>query len=275
MSDSSNLVSGNLAVFSIFDITQSLMVGQRSAMVTVVSGPKKCSLHFEGGQVVSALDWMLRTGERAVIEVFSWTHGTFCIDFNAPAAEHNVKTPTDHLLLEVARNLDEAHRDRGVDAKKTDDATKSVISKDVESRVDNQLKNQVNAVFKRVALTSGPSRNRYTLDAFDVLLQALLEMSGTVLFLKPGQRPRLRTAQGFATIKDEAIERAEIEGFLRSLLSETAAGSGAAPRAAAPRTRGRERRPGRHGREPVSPRPGSRTLPPLAPPTRAARWRSG
>ena len=223
MSDPRQSVTGSLSAFSIFDITQSLMVGQRSATVTIQSGVKKGTLSFEGGQITAAIDHQLRNGDRAVMEIFAWDVGEFSIDFETPPLVKNVNTPTDHLLLEVARTLDEARRDRGVKSDNKDAQAKTVITKDVEDRVENQIKNQVNAVFKRVALTSGPTRSRYSLDAFDSLLQALLELSGTVLFLKPGQRPRVRTATGFAIIKDEAIERSEIEGFLRTLLSETEA----------------------------------------------------
>lgn len=223
MADTEKKLVGDLSVFSIVDIIQSLMMGRRTALLSLQSGEKKGALHVETGQIVYAVDHQLRQGNRAAVEVLNWTEGVFIVDFEAPSVKHNVSSPTEHLLLEIARNTDEARKDLDEKTSTPEAPSQATVSKDVGDRFDAQLKSQVNAIFKRVASTSAPQRSRYSLDAFDSLLQALVELSGTVLFLKPGQRPRVRTSEGFAVIKEEAIERAEIEGFLRSLLSETEA----------------------------------------------------
>ena len=48
------LVQGDLASFSIFDITQTLLSGRKTAYVSVESGIHRGYLSFQGGQIVHA-----------------------------------------------------------------------------------------------------------------------------------------------------------------------------------------------------------------------------
>lgn len=221
MSEATKSVSGDLKAFNIFDVTQSLMSGRKTALVTVQSSNRKGYVYFRDGQIVSALDDALNKGQSAVMDIFSWTGGSFTIDFEVQPDEVNIDLPTDHLLLEVARNLDEVRHERGMEPEAEADSDEVVG--DLKQRVGDKLRSRLNKVFKEVAVAAEPGRARYTANAFDSLLQALLELSGTVLFLRPGHRPRIKSSNGFATLKDETISADEIEGFLRSLLSEAEA----------------------------------------------------
>jgi len=224
MNDATRSVNGDIKAFNIFDITQSLMSGRKTALVTVQSANRKGYVYFREGQIVSALDDALNKGEQAVMDIFSWTEGTFTIDFDVLPDNVNIELPTDHLLLEVARNLDEVRHDRGLDPDaETDGHEPEDVGSEMKGRVDEKLRTRLNSVFKQVAADAEPGRARYTANAFDSLLQALLELSGTVLFLRADHRPRVKTTTGFATLKDETIAADEIRGFLDGLLSENEA----------------------------------------------------
>ena len=217
-------VSGDLKAFNIFDVTQSLMSGRKTALVTVQAGSRRGYVNFREGQIVSALDDALNKGEHAVMDIFSWTEGSFTIDFDVLPEETNIDLPTDHLLLEVARNLDEVRRDRElVPVEHPLRQDSEDVGGDMRERVGAKLRSRLNSVFKQVAVEAEPGRARYTANAFDALLQALLELEGTVLFLRAGHRPRIKTSSGFSTLKDEVIGEDELRGFLDGLLSESEA----------------------------------------------------
>ena len=86
-----NSVNGDLQAFSIFDVTQSLMIGRKTAQVTIESGIKRGFLHFKEGQIVAALDDQFRIGEAAATSLFSWRGGTFCIDFDKEIDKQNIE----------------------------------------------------------------------------------------------------------------------------------------------------------------------------------------
>lgn len=213
------LIHGDLKAFGIFDITQSLMMGRKTAQVTILSGHRKGYVYFKSGQIVAATDDSLATGERAAMNVFSWTGGTFTIDFEREAEEVTIKIPTDTLLLEVARNIDEIKRDEGIKEESIEGSAK--VEDTLRDRVQEKLKSELNSVFRSVAAKVEPQRARYTRNAFDALLQALVDLQGSALFLRPEQRPKIRAANHFISIKDEIISEDELEGFLGCLLSES------------------------------------------------------
>ncbi|MCA9320773.1 MAG: DUF4388 domain-containing protein [Planctomycetes bacterium] len=216
-SNEAHRVAGDLKNFSIFDITHTLMMSRKTALVSIQRGQKKGYVYFQDGQIVSALDDDLNTGEKAAFKIFFWRGGHFTIDFDVVAPERNIKLQTENLLLEIARNLDENTRDSLIQ----DDG--SDASGAVEEQFEDRFRNELNKVFQQVESSTSPSRARYTVAAFDALLAALNDLDGTALFLRPGCRPRIKTREGFTTIKQEAVKDGEIEGFLNALLSNSEA----------------------------------------------------
>jgi Tfp pilus assembly pilus retraction ATPase PilT len=208
-------VQGDLASFSIFDITQTLLSGHKTGQVAIESGIHRGFLSFENGQIVSAIDDQLNSGEKAVFGIFSWRRGSFTIDFDACPKEHNVKVPTDSLLLEIARQIDEASRDAPSGA--GDDEQ---VGEAMERNLGAKLKSKLTSIFKHVAEQAEPARDRYTRRAFDRLLGPLLELRGSGLFIRRGLQPRVKTPEGFVTLKDSVLEENEISGFLMATLSE-------------------------------------------------------
>lgn len=220
MNQQSGQVEGSLEAFSLFDLTQSLMMGRRSATVSLESEGRKGWLHLQEGQIIAAMDHTLVEGEKAAMTIFSWTTGTFCIDFEARTPVRNIETPTDSLLMEVARNVDEVRRDKGLPAEGLLPSNEAHdVEDEVTHRFENKLQEDLSGAFKRVAEDTAPSRQRYSSHSFDALLKALLDLEGRVLFLREGLRPRVRSDRGFSNLRDEEIGHDEISGFLTAVLT--------------------------------------------------------
>lgn len=216
----SNLVRGDLAAFNIFDVTQSLMMGRKTAEVTIQNEARIGYIYFQDGQIVAALDDALATGERAAMNLFSWREGTFAIDMGKEPTATNIEMPTDHLLLEVARNMDEVRRDHGLGEEEAPGDPNDEVAANVQERIEDRLRNELNSAFHQVATAAEPARARYTQNAFDACLRELIDLSGTVLFLRPGTQPRIKTSQGFETMRGEVIDGDEVDSFLNGLLSD-------------------------------------------------------
>ena len=219
---SEGILQGDLESFSIFDVAQSLLMGRKTAKVLVQSGSKRGVLFFHEGQITYALDENLGVGEGAAMVIFSWHRGSFSIDFSAAAPEPNITMPTDSLLLEVARNIDEIQREQGVDAR---DPTRARADEDrleggVRHRNSEKLRIELKSLFQEVASAAEPVRPRHTVNAFDASLNALLDLQGSALFLRPGEPPRIRTPKGFESIRDDVITEDDVAGFLRNALSQ-------------------------------------------------------
>ncbi len=218
MADSgSKSVKGDLKSFSIFDITHTLMMSRKTALVTIERGGKKGFVHFEKGQIVSALDDTLNVGEQAAFKIFFWRGGLFSIDFDVRPRERNVKLDTENLLLEIARQMDENKHENRMD---DGDGDASAV---LEEQFEDRFKRELTRVFDQVATDKSPARDRYTVRAFDDLLIALNDLGGSALFLRPGGKPRIKTGTGFTTIEQDLVAPGEIEGFLNSLLTPSEA----------------------------------------------------
>jgi Tfp pilus assembly pilus retraction ATPase PilT len=209
-------LTGDLEAFGIFDLTQSLMLGQRTAVVTLSFESRRGYVSFKEGQIVGALDDSLRGGEEALASLFGWRRGQFTVEFDRPPMEVNISTPTDSLLLGLARHFDEAKQESGDGPASRDEDVKDAVC----DRVSDELRQRVNRIFKRVANSSEPARARYTRSAFDTLLRALLDLGGQVLLLRPGEPPRVRVGQSFSELREAALSEDEIDGFLALALSE-------------------------------------------------------
>jgi Tfp pilus assembly pilus retraction ATPase PilT len=214
----SKRVEGDLKSFTIFDITQTLLAGRKTAAVQVAHGSRRGFLHFQDGQIVHASDDAANLGEAAAFAIFTWRDGSFSIDFDATAPGRNIDRSTDWLMLEVARNLDEARAE-------SDAAPGLAAAQDVErvvgDKVENRLRHELNAAFKKIVDGAEPTRARYVRDAFDGTLKALLDRGGSALFLKPGAPPRVKTAEGVVALDDAPLSADELRGFLQNALSES------------------------------------------------------
>jgi len=213
-------VTGDLRAFSIFDVTQSLMMGRKSAEVIVQSGNRKGFLWFLRGQIVAALDDRLQKGEPAATRIFAWRGGSFSINFEAVIEQKNIHVATDCLLLEVARNLDEVRRDQGLDEEVLSDEEQHDVANEVQERLEDKLRHKLNNAFHQVATSMEPARVLFRSDAFDEQLRSLLKMEGNALFLQPGRRPLVRSERHFKELSAQTVKREELELYLNAILSE-------------------------------------------------------
>jgi Tfp pilus assembly pilus retraction ATPase PilT len=108
-------VLGDLEAIALFDICQFLMIGRKTGTLRVESRGRRATLTWIDGQIVGAIDEGLKEGEGALARVLGWTNGTFEFAPGPVAAgsPSRITTPTDALLLEAARHLDEAAAARG------------------------------------------------------------------------------------------------------------------------------------------------------------------
>jgi CheY-like chemotaxis protein len=106
------MVAGRLSEMSLIDWMQSLEQGRKTCALIVRHGTDECFLYFDEGQVTHATYGAL-TGDQAVFKVLTWTDGDWELDFSKTATEHTTTMPTQGLMMEGLRLLDEASRDAG------------------------------------------------------------------------------------------------------------------------------------------------------------------
>lgn len=110
-------LSGNLASMGVVDLLQVMETGSKSGIVHVSSDPTKSggyvahgqergTMFFRDGDVVDAKLGEL-TGAEVVYRMLLWEDGVFEIEFKQISREDVVKLPTQTVLLEGMRRVDE------------------------------------------------------------------------------------------------------------------------------------------------------------------------
>jgi DNA-binding response OmpR family regulator len=112
--------NGTLAGMGLVDLFQLIETGRKSCVLRVTTDRARSGgftqdseengrLFFKDGQLIDAETSRLR-GERATYRMFLWDDGSFELDFNLPARQAVIDTPTQALLLEGMRRVDEWSR---------------------------------------------------------------------------------------------------------------------------------------------------------------------
>ena len=104
------VLRGSLSQMNVIDLVQSLEMGRKSCLLTMMNGGDKCEIYVSQGQVKHAVYGPI-AGDEAVFKVLRWTDGNFQIDFNGKSALETTTLNTQGLLMEGLRLLDEAQRD--------------------------------------------------------------------------------------------------------------------------------------------------------------------
>lgn len=102
-------VVGRLNELALVELLQTLSLGGRTAEVTLSGGPEPGVLHLDNGALVSARAGDLG-GEEALYAMASQQEGRFAVRFDVPPGERDIFTPTEFLLLEAVRRVDEQRR---------------------------------------------------------------------------------------------------------------------------------------------------------------------
>lgn len=105
-------VSGRLSEMNLLDWMSSLEQGRKTCALVLRNGPDTCTLYFNEGQVTHATYGDL-VGDPAVFKVLTWTEGDWELDFAKTASQQTTTMPTQGLMMEGLRILDEANRDAG------------------------------------------------------------------------------------------------------------------------------------------------------------------
>jgi len=83
-----------------------LMLGMKTACVTVQSGEKKGVLWFHNGTTVHAKAGH-KAGVNAVEDMLRWKSGNFSIEHGIETEKRTIEMDTMHLLIECLHKIDE------------------------------------------------------------------------------------------------------------------------------------------------------------------------
>jgi len=97
---------GHLEKISIHEIMRGLSLMGKSGQLLVVYGNRKGLLSFMQGHVIHAAVGNLK-GEKGIYRLLLWRNGQFLFDPQTPPMVQNVRTPTETLVMECARRLEQ------------------------------------------------------------------------------------------------------------------------------------------------------------------------
>lgn len=99
-------ISGDLENLSMPDIVQTVVVGMKTACVTIKAGRRTGKIWFENGMPQRA-ECGKKRGENAFYEIVTWDKGGFLIEHGITAGEANLEGDAMFLLMEGLRRMDE------------------------------------------------------------------------------------------------------------------------------------------------------------------------
>lgn len=102
-------ITGELENLSLPDIIQTLVMGMKSARVTVSSEQQHGKIWFDSGTVIHA-ETAGQDGDEAFFEMVGWTRGEFVIEHGLKSKKKTIDKDTMFLLMEGLRLMDEKTR---------------------------------------------------------------------------------------------------------------------------------------------------------------------
>src|SRR5690349_20942538 len=97
------ILSGELGLLSLFDLSQLLMLNGATGELSVLHEGARGFFYFERGQIVIAIDDQFREGEGAAYHLFTWKTGTFEFRALPPTGSRAIQESTEGLMMEAAR----------------------------------------------------------------------------------------------------------------------------------------------------------------------------
>ena len=98
--------SGNLQDMGLVDLLQTIDLGNKTGVLHIIRMSDEGTIYFRDGRIIDAAT-RTRTGADAVYRMLVWSDGTFEIEFTNVDREDRVRLPTQGLLMEGMRRLDE------------------------------------------------------------------------------------------------------------------------------------------------------------------------
>ncbi|MET0387191.1 MAG: response regulator, partial [Polyangiales bacterium] len=99
-------LTGSLSDIGAVDLLQTIDNSKKSGVLHLAHAAQRGVVHFRHGNPVAAELGSLN-GVRALYRTLAWSDGSFEIDFRDVACEDSIRTPTQALLVEGLRRLDE------------------------------------------------------------------------------------------------------------------------------------------------------------------------
>ena len=107
-------LSGELGLIGLFDLGQLLMLNGATGVLTLIHGQRRAYLYFDRGQLTNAVDEDHKEGEGAAYRIFAWQEGRFEFRHEASTSVRAISETTESIMLEAARQMDEAgHSEAG------------------------------------------------------------------------------------------------------------------------------------------------------------------
>jgi putative two-component system response regulator len=108
-------VTGDLENLNLPDIVQTLVMGMKTACVTLASEDRNGKIWFDNGQVKHAATEE-KSGEQAFYEMLRWTTGEFTIEHGINSSKATLERDAMYLLMEGLRLIDEDSREAALEA---------------------------------------------------------------------------------------------------------------------------------------------------------------
>jgi hypothetical protein len=197
-------LSGDLGLLPLFDLCQTLGLNRATGTLRLDAEKGKSYIYFEEGQIINGLDERHREGEKAIRAIFGCLEARFQFQAGPVSSARAIEIPTQTLLLDIAREQDEASQgqagaagDSQVDKLKAHEALRSAfakIARDSQSGGDPALKTESAQ-----------------------LLEHLASAPGSELLLRPGQTVLARQGAGWSPLGRQSLGPAEFDDLLRML----------------------------------------------------------
>jgi len=100
------VLTGNLAQLSLVDILKLLSSGRQAGRLDLTAGSNSGEIYLQDGAIVHAVSGV-QVGEEAIYTLMGWLEGDFNFVAGPAPPEQSVTIPTEQLLLEGARKVEE------------------------------------------------------------------------------------------------------------------------------------------------------------------------
>lgn len=198
--------SGELGLVGLFDLGQLLMLNGATGCLSITDGARKGFLYFRDGRVINAVDEDFREGEVAAYHVFMWRSGKFEFRPDPPSGDGLIEVGTEALMLEAARQMDEA----GIGGDGAGEATNRLRERQGSMEALREAFTSVAREARGLSPVVAASGSGTHVDA--------LRMPGDRMLFRPGRPARLRTRGAWREAQDAALSAADYEDLRARLL---------------------------------------------------------
>jgi hypothetical protein len=206
-------LNGTTEVVSLFDLAQVLSVNEATGMLKVESNGAKGYLYFQAGSIINALDGEHAEGEDAAKHIFAMKSARFTFGTDLPSVAHRINSPTQNLMMEIARQLDEETAD--------DDGSGAGLGERVREACETTR--ELHEIFTRLDSESRIEMAQIPGDCgVPDLLKAIQGSAESVLYLREGAAPEVQAGGRMIP-----LSKSPLSGGSYARLREVLLGAGA------------------------------------------------